>query len=309
MINPMKSSASLLLLLASVALLAGCGGEPKPEPDVIAVIGERTLRHNDFAAYLSINLLDDGEVPPSAAARAEIRSRLFDRFIEEQLLVAEAERSGVTVSDEELDAYHAALEAMDGTDPEARQAPRRVVQQTLVAQKFSEWFLRREVEPTPAEVEAYLEQNREALTPEPQVVLRALMLESMEQAQRAYRRLKKRSITFNEAVVAYGTTPGQGIPVETPIDQQPEPLRKELERLRPGQTSRPVDLHGDVYLFNLEARRDPANDPQTLLALAREELLRELRARKMQELIERLRAAEDVQILSGNLPFPYSPPA
>ncbi|ANM30570.1 hypothetical protein ABI59_14780 [Acidobacteria bacterium Mor1] len=294
----------LLLALPVILLCAACGGG-KPEADVIAVIGERTLRHVDLQAYLSVNLLDDGSAPMSLDEREEIRSRLFDRFVEEQLLLAEAERSGVTVSDEEVATYRAALEQTDGTDPEARKVADRLVHQTLVTQKFSEWFLRQQEEPSVAEIDAYLDEHREELTPQPQVVLRALMLESMEQAERAYQRLKRRSITFNEAVVAYGTTPGQGIPVETPIDQQPEPLRKELERLRIGQTSKPIDLHGNVYLFNLDSRRDPADDPETLRSRAREQLIREQRASRMQDLIELLRAGEHVRIYTENLPFRY----
>ncbi len=304
----MKRTALPLILLSAltaILLCAACGGGSKPEADVIAVIGERTLRHIDLQAYLSVNLLDDGDAPMSLDEREEIRSRLFDRFVEEQLLLAEAERAGVTVSDEELASYRAALEQTDGTDPEARKVADRLVHQTLVTQKFSEWFLRQQEEPGDAEIEAYLEAHREELTPQPQVVLRALMLESMEQAERAYQRLKRRNITFNEAVVAYGTTPGQGIPVETPIDQQPEPLRKELERLRIGQTSKPIDLHGNVYLFNLDSRRDPADDPETLRFRAREQLIREQRASKMQELVERLRASEDVRVYPENLPFRY----
>ena len=93
---------------------------------------------------------------------------------------------------------------------------------------------------TEDEARRHLEGLREAAGEARRVRLRGLMLESAEEAERVYDQIRRRRITFNEAVVRHETATGQGVSLELGWDDLWEEQRAALEKLRPGQVSRPI---------------------------------------------------------------------
>jgi hypothetical protein len=57
----------------------------------------------ELQAYLDANQLQDPAAEPTAPGDlARVKSRLFDDFLNGEILLQEAQRRGITVSDEEL---------------------------------------------------------------------------------------------------------------------------------------------------------------------------------------------------------------
>ena len=79
------------LMLAS-ALLAGCADGASPAADAVARLGDRELSYSRFERYLETNL-DVGEAS-EPVLEDTVASRLFDQFLNEQLLLSLANDRG-----------------------------------------------------------------------------------------------------------------------------------------------------------------------------------------------------------------------
>jgi parvulin-like peptidyl-prolyl isomerase len=318
------------LILVFVAL-AGCNRQPvDPAQRPVAYIGQQPLTLHELEAYLEDNILDDLEGQGSTNEELnEIKSRLLDALIEERMLVAEAERRGVTVSDDEV-ALYLGMGAMEygraeesdepveesgagtGTDDppaavgtdEVSEAVRR-----LTIHKLHESVLG-ELEPIEAsDIDDYVAAHRERLQPRRQLELRALMLDSMESAKKVYEEIRRRRITFDEAVVRYEEVPGRSLPQRVSWDGLSDEVRQAVEGLKAGRISKPVELHDTAYLFLvtswLEDREQSANE---LRVRARRELEATRRTEAYAQLVVDAGRNAPSRLNTQNLPFRYVPP-
>ena len=291
------------VVLCALALGA-CNVPEDPAGRVVAVLDGERLTVAGLRAYFDLNLLEDPDEETTAAERNRVLSRLFDNFVDERLLLAEARRAGVELSDAELESYLRMERGEGGAANGGTEA--KVVRGTLVVQKFRESYLRRKVRVTPDAVEAHIADNRDRLLPEHQVILRSLLMQSAEEAAQVHREIAGNRRTFADAVATYGKQPGQGVALEISLDSLPPGVREAVGRLEPGGVSEPIELHGSVYLFQLESRQTERTvDEEELRERARDELLRERRRRALDVLLRRLREQSGLEIRWRNLPFRY----
>ena len=301
----------MLFLLLVVA--PGCDSGPvDPHETVVAKVGKRPLTLADFESYLAMHLIGleetaDGEVDATNPSD-EVKSRLFDAFVEEYLLLAAALQRGVDVEPWEVDAYMAVDEPEDENDEVDYGARRREALRRLLVQKLREEATLVLPEPSEDEVRAYAEANRETLAPQRRLELRALMLESMDEAKQVHREIKRRHITFNEAVVRHEAYPGQSRAQVLDWESLSEPVREALDGLKRGRVSEPVEMNGSVYLFRVETWLDePGQLEEALLQRARRELERERRQQALDDLLREVREATKVRLKRTRLPFDYVP--
>jgi len=291
----------------AVLLLAlGCGdGGEGPESVVIARIDDQRFTVADFNRYTEANLLEGDEEQSDAAEGSSdedslrVRSRLFDTFVEERLLLAEAQAREIEIDEVELERY---LGIVPGPS-RAEEVRRRLMIELLQEQAFEA-----QPEPTAEEIEAYLKQHRDRLIAPQRVELRALMLSSMEEATKVHRDLRKRRITFDEAVARHEATPGQSEPTRVGWDALPEPVREALQGVKRGRISKPLELNGDVYIFRVESPlHDDSEDETLALALAGQELQAVRRKQAFEQLLQEARDARRVRLRTERLPFRYLP--
>jgi parvulin-like peptidyl-prolyl isomerase len=184
-------------------------------------------------------------------------------------------------------------------DPESR----RRAADALAVQKLREILVAREVDPASDEIREEVDRRLEEEAGEARVVLRSLLLESEEQAQKVYRDIRRRRLTFGEAVVQHGTQPGQGLPVEMELETLPQEVRDGIAELRPGRTAPPLVLHGDVYLFHLDRRSGSADRQRRAELLA--EILAERRRGVLERVLAELREEKRLRLQQRALPFRY----
>ena len=102
-------------VLAGAALATSCGSPPPsagpagsapPPGDAILVIDGRGIPPADFEAYVAANF-DPSELEEPLAPEddAAVRSRLFDDFVSEEVMLAEAAARGIRVGDVEVRAW------------------------------------------------------------------------------------------------------------------------------------------------------------------------------------------------------------
>ncbi len=306
-----RAAGARALVVAAAAALGGCGLADRPAGDLtIAEIDSERLTWPEFEAYLAVNLPDEPTQEDPPDERAAVLSRLLDNFVLEALLLREARRAGFDAGDREVEAYLRMGADEHSREPRLEAAALEAVRRVLIVQKFRESWLRKTVRITPQMIEASVAEQRRELVPRESVVLRALLLASPEQAQQVYEEIRRRRMTFNEAVVAYANAPGQGLPVEMGRDGLPPELDAAIAGLRTGRVTPPVELHGSTYLFELVARhRGTVVAEEELRVRAEEELLERLRREALARLERDLRAGARVRILRDSLPFSYVPEA
>jgi parvulin-like peptidyl-prolyl isomerase len=295
--------------LGLALVLAGCGGggyrDAADRP--AAQVGARVVTVGQIEAYLEAVLATDLAEDEGPGDLDRVKSRLLDDYVDEELLLLEAERQGVRVSEAELADYLGA--DPDGTGPLDAQAAgtlHRLARRNLAIQKFREAVARQEAKVTEVEVDAWLASH----PPEPgagkRVILSSMLLASSDQAEPIYRDLRRGRITFPKAAETYDTSGGHGEPMEVALDGLPEEVRLAVESLKPGEVSRPVDFHGSVYLFRVEAWVEPKDDVLWgRRERARDDLLRLKYETVSRRLLDHLREEHRVEVYPQNLRFRY----
>lgn len=290
----------------AIGILA-CGGPPEdPAHLPVAILDEKTITVSDLERYLRGNLadvLEDGNLPARDLAR--IKSRLFDNFLDEEILLLEAERQEVIVEEQEINAY-LGIEGPDAGEGAEMEPGRRMARRNLRIQKLRGAYVRAKARVTEEEIDAYVEAHREAILPEHHLVMRSFPLSSKKDARHVRGEILERGMSFDEAREVFGATPEQGQPAEVTLEGLPEAVRKAVENLEPGEISRPVEFQGSFYLFLVDAWRakEEVSDA-ALRERAREELMLAKAALVSQDLLEELRERVRVRVYRKNLPFQY----
>jgi len=284
----------------ALVVAVGCEGRfGHGERDVVAWVGEEPIRQAELEAYLADNLLAVEEGGSVGETDPAVASRLLDALVDQKLLLLEAQRTGIEVTDVEIAVYvgetdegsgHVAPTAVD----EAR------ARQRLMIEKLQEHVLRSLPAPTAEEVSAWAAGEGARLLPGRPVELRALQLPAFDVARNVREEVRRGRLSFEEAIVAHEPSPGQTVSTRVSRDDLPPDVRQAIEGLETGGISEPVELHGRVYLFEiLSWHQDPDAVAAEMRVLARQEaqgnLLRELRKRT------------EVRIRTSNLPFSYTP--
>jgi hypothetical protein len=303
MVRHLPRVACALLLIGCVG--SGCERGPKDPADVVvARLGDESINLGEFQQYLGTQLLDAGLA--DADGEAEVKSRLFDAFVEERLMLLEAERRGIVVEEQEIQAYLGFDEFEEDSTSSGMVDSVQVARTRLMVEKLRDAVTADLAPPTAEEVEAHVAEHRERLAPERRLELRALAFDTEEKARKVYQEIRRRRITFAEAVVLHESHPGEGLPQRVDWSNLSEELRDPLEDLKPGRVSEPLEFHGSYYLFKVESwLREPEDLEQELYQRAEAELTRARREQAEQELVAEARRAFRVRIKARRLPFRY----
>ncbi len=300
-----------LLLVAALLGLSACAPAPDPMLKAVAILDGKALTVADLEGYLRDNLAEEdaGEPVPSEDLD-RVKSRLYENFIDEEVLLAEARRRGVQVTPEELRSYldSGAAEGSAGAAATAGE-DRKLALRDLTIQKLREARALLTARVTPAEVDAYLARNREALRARPRVVLRSFTLASPAEAERSRSKILRMKRKLDQATASgEDLGPEGGRLQEVPVESLPDEARKALAKLEPGQVSPAVMLEGVPYLFYYQS--GPADRPDTeeaLRARAEDALRRDRMEEGSMRFLEALKRNARIELHPENLPFRYVP--
>src|SRR5882672_5831400 len=270
-----------------------------PGTRVVAEVGGQKVTAAQLQAYLDASQLQDPAAEPLAPGDlARVKSRLFDDFLNDEILLQEARRRGVTVSDAELAEYL----GKDGpTAPDAREAARR----DLTIQKLREAVVLADVHVDDKEIDGWLATRTPPGEPALQGTLRTLRLASYPEASRVRQEILSKKLSFAEAEVAYGSDSLPDAPRDEDLDALPPHIAAAVKALTPGGVSAPLPFESSVLLFLLEA----ADDPSATTSRRREGARRAIALEKSQvvedKLLESLRGKTTVTRHVHELPFAY----
>ena len=270
-----------------------------PGTHLVAEVGAQPVTVAQLQAYLDANQLQDPAAEPTSPGDlARVKSRLFDDFLDGEVLLPEARRRGVTVSDAELIEYL-------GKDAPPTPVSRELARRDLTIQKLRESVVLESVRVDDKEIDAWLAARAPSGEPALQGTLRTLRLASYPEAARVRQEILAKKLSFTEAEEAYGADSLPDTPRDEDLEVLPQQIAAAIKALKPGSVSAPLPFESSVLLFLVQA----SDDPSAATARRREGARRAIALDKSQavadKLLEDLRGKTIVTRHVDELSFAY----
>ena len=261
---------------------------------MVAEVGSRAVTRSDLNGYLEQAL---GGPVEAVAAAPEVKSRLLDQLLDEELLLAEAAARGVTVSDDEV------KEQLPGQASEMERN-RRV----LLLRKLKKEIILAGVSVSPEEVQKHFDENIAELRRPAVAVLRKVLLDTVEEARAVREELEKRPAEFEEIAATRSLAPDGGQPQAYEEEILPESLRQAVAGLKEGELSQVVEDPQGFFILKLESRQ-PERAPvlEEIRGEIELKLLQDRSQQRYREYVDALRRRTSVEIFPDQLGFSYRP--
>jgi peptidyl-prolyl cis-trans isomerase C len=317
-----RAPAALLAVLPLFGLLltAACGQEEGQGPvSRVAGLVQAKLRgrpvlrveksefvNADFRAYLEATGADAKGLP------VESLSRLFDRFVDEKILLEAARERGIVLSEDEKKESLArlAVDAIAANEPgRSEAAPPEGIFDRLLVEKYT-FLVVRDIRVDSAEVLAYYEQHKKDFLLQERVQVSQILVDTEEKAVSVLRRLEQtgepefRAIAAAESLGPESSKKGvMGVfqPGDLPVD-----MEKVIFALDEGRTSQVVESAYGFHVFRLDRKFPPALQTESEAA---PEIQKRIMAQKMKDaLAAHIGGLKDTlswKVLSENLFFTY----
>jgi hypothetical protein len=260
----------------------------------------------DFRGYLQTTGADAEGLP------AESLSRLFDRFVDEMILLEAARQRGTSLSEEEKKAYLAklAVEAISEGEPgPGEPAPPPGAFDRLLIEKYT-FLVVRDVQVGDGEVLEYYEQHKKDFLRQGQVQVSQILVDTEEKAVSVLRRLERtgepefREIAREESMGP--EAPKGGVMGVFQTGDLPADMERVIFALDEGRTSQVVESSYGFHVFRLDRKFPPALQTE---AEAAPEIGRRILAQKMKDaLAAHLDGLKDTlgwRVFTENLFFAY----
>jgi peptidyl-prolyl cis-trans isomerase C/foldase protein PrsA len=288
-------------------LTGGCGAGGDRSP-VIAFINGREVHLAEFEQFLALKV---GEFT-SPDAGDSLKSKMLDEFIRRRVVLDEAARVGLTITDAEI--AQAAQDNPQLKPTTATVVAREELARDLLVEKCFQQVLLKDVRVSPEEIQQYIEKNQSRLTERGGFVVREIRAQSLEEAERLRREVAEGKRDFAAVARLHSDAPNAERGGLTRYDdgQLPDVLEKAIKPLGPGDVSQIVESGYGFHIFKLERRLQPypIDERRSHLDDRRQVLAEEIVARKNQQAVDlavdRLVSAASVRIVDSGLGFTYS---
>jgi parvulin-like peptidyl-prolyl isomerase len=318
----MKLSASGAAVLAGLLVLAASacgrdeGGGPvsrvaglvqeKLRGRPILRVGKAEIFNADLRAYLESTGADAKGLP------AESLSRLFDRFVDEKILLEAARERGIALTEDEKREYLArlAVESITSTgERRSEPVPPEGAFDRLLVEKYI-FLVVRDTRVEEAEIRDYYETHKKDFLMQGRIQVSQILVDTEEKAISVLRRLDRagepefRKIAVDESLGPEASKGGvMGVFQQGDL---PADMEKVVFALDEGRTSRIVESSYGFHIFRLDRKFPPALREESEAAA---EIQKRILAQKMKDaLASHLTGLKDTlswQAFPENLFFAY----
>ncbi len=205
----------MVVALLLLVFTTGCerGGEKKEtgEDRIIAKIGEKVITEKDFEAMLQRIVPERERITPPEIK--ELKRNLLNQLVEEELILMEAQRRGIRVTDQEVEeevknflkegdeSVEAVIKERYGSLDEWK----KEIKRRLLIKKTIHQVIEMTITVTDKEAREYYNKNRKAYEIPQQVRARMIVVPTEEEAGKIKGLLRKRS--FEELAKEYSIGP------------------------------------------------------------------------------------------------------
>ena len=276
----MSFRPTVLRRLAAFALLVACAtgiavpASAQQGPSIAAVVNEQLISTYDLQARLRLALLS-ANLPDTQENRQRLLPQVLRQLVDERLQMQEAQRLGITVTDQEVAEAQATVERQNNLPAgglQAHMAQNGVPFETLAAQlrasiawgKIVRRQIRPQVEVGEEEVDDYLRDLRarggRTEYDASEIFLSAEVFDSVEAARQAAERLAQQARTgaaFEALAQQFSQAPSaaNGGALGKVQEGQLDPrLEAALATMQPRQISDPIPVENGFYILRLNGR-------------------------------------------------------
>jgi len=280
---------------------------PEKQEEIILEVEGTIYTNADLTKYLKDSIGDSLKSLTGAAL-----SRLFDEFVEEKILLKQAQINGVSLTEEEKAAYLAKLKSAFRTETEEEppldsEAPS--LYDRLLVQKYLS-LLVKDIAADDQEVADYYEQHKSEFLLTERVQVSQILLASEGQASGVLDKLKNTSEEeFRKIARADSAGPEAskgGVMGVFKAGQLPSDLEKVVFSLKEGEISRVVESTYGYHIFRLDKKFEPRLlTTEEAGSSIRTKLLEQKSEQAVSAHLATLRKTMDWKSNTENLPFPY----
>ncbi|MEK7348342.1 MAG: peptidylprolyl isomerase [Candidatus Eisenbacteria bacterium] len=214
-----RAGAAIVLAAAALALLAGSGERVGAAERIAAIVNKNVIlasevdeRFQQAAARFSVD-------PRDSASIAKLRRNIIDQLVENQVVLAEAVRLGITVSPQDVQAavdreigglrerlggdagFSRALEQERMTEADLRKRYEPDVREQLLVSRVVSREVQSKTTVTDAEIRAYFESNRDSIGKRPEELKLAHILIAFEADSAQAKRTRARADSIRALIV------------------------------------------------------------------------------------------------------------
>jgi len=278
---------------------------PAPDSRLILQIGTTTFSNDDLKGYLKATYADLS----SSDRHPQLLSRLFDLFVERQLVLARARAEGVTVPQAEIDV------AVKGLDLKGAAIDPRQLTESMLAQKFLDQRVYAGVVVTDAEVQQYYRNHLDDFRKGDEISLSQIAFDRQhkEKAFAVRAELKAAPEKFDQLAKEAPASPDRSAVGEMGSFERGA-LPKEVEdvvfSLNPGEISPVVETPFGYHIFKVTKRkRQRLLALSTVMAEIHDQLQSDKVEKALSAFVSALKSDLKPEIHTENLFFSYKSPA
>lgn len=302
----------VLRILSAIWVLAFAGyvacrtsGDRSP---IIVSINGIEIHRSEFEQFLALKV---GEFTTTDSGDS-LKSQMLDEFIRRRLVLDEAARAGLTISEAEMN--QATQDNPQMRSRAADSGARDELARDLLVEKCYQQILLKDARVSPEEIQQYIEKNLPRLLERGGFAVREIRVQSREEAEQLRREVTEGKRDFAAVARLHSDAPNAERGGLTRYDdgQLPDVLEKAIKPLGPGDVSQIVESGYGFHIFKLERRipPHPIDERRSKLDDRRQMLAEEIVARKNQESIDsavgRLVDSATIKIVDSGLGFTYN---
>ena len=305
--------------LAAGWLAAGCTsdsgkkptGPPAEGPKYVLEIGDRKISVEQLNQVFALRL---GEFADHTELN-HLKSQILQDLVAEHLLDQEAQKSGVTATEEELQMYLRGLESektREGEESKPSESLEQEMRRTLRVQRYIREVLMKGYEPDPAQVLAYYNEHLDEFMVAESVHVREILLRSADLAERVLEMLKAAQYrNFSQLAKQYSIAPSSvngGDMGTFARGDLPEEMEKVFFSMNvPGKVTQIIQTKYGYHVFMLvERTREHRETFGEVKERISSRLSEERQKQLMAEKVKQLQGAIAVRLYRQNLDFSYN---
>ncbi len=261
--------AAAVLVVILAVILSGCdrkgeSASSHQDPDVVLRVNGRKVTIEQYRAALK-RLLPEGTTNIGPEELKALKRNLIEQLIEEELILREAERLGIKVSDSEVraevrtikrgyakKAFNDAIVARYGNMEKWRDEIRK----KLLIRKVVDRVINSRIKGSEEEAKAYYEENIDDYVVPEQVRARMILVKTEDEAREVLKRLKKEDFAKVAREVSISPEAQNGGDLGFfSRGEMPKEFEDVVFKLKKGQISGIVQTPYGYHIFKVEERK------------------------------------------------------
>jgi peptidyl-prolyl cis-trans isomerase C len=301
----------VVVVALSLSLVSGCGLREKggEKDEVLATVDGATVTLSEFKAALEKlkSQLPKGDSLDPEGVKT-LKMNLLNQLIEKKILMTEAKKLGITVSEAEINAQ---INKIMGEYPDSETFNSRMkeenvdvdswkkeIEYQIMLDKLVKAVAGSDITVTPEEIQKYYNDHLDQYNSPTRVRALQIMLETREQAQTILNEIKK-GADFSELAKTYSISPDseKGGDLGYFSEEEMPPSFAIVFKMKPGELSDVVESEYGFHIFKVIDRREAK-----MLSLdeARPEIEEKLKRAKSEEKygawFEQIRKGKKIEI-------------